>query len=92
MALGFSSFEGIGDVLLAEFFEMCKGLEVAIEQGHTRVCLESDSVSALEAVAHRSPIDGPFYDSVLSHINALKRKLVEVSFQHIPRQLNYPVD
>ncbi|KAJ1385490.1 Ribonuclease H-like superfamily [Sesbania bispinosa] len=89
---GFSLFEDVGDVLLAELLAILRGLVVAQSMGLPCIVCESDSSSAVELLSNIRLVDGVCYAEVLSRIKTMINHFDHVSFRHISRRINGPAD
>ncbi|KAJ1437894.1 Ribonuclease H-like superfamily [Sesbania bispinosa] len=87
---GFSSFEDVGDILLAELLAILRGLQVAHSLGLQFIVCESDSISAVDLISNHHLVDGGFYVEALSRIRAMQCYFAQVVFRTISRSINVP--
>jgi ribonuclease HI len=86
--------EGIGVATnnVAEYRAAIRGLEMARDLGAERVILRSDSRLLIEQLAGRFRVRNPTLVRLHEEARALARDFVEVTFEHVPRELNQRAD
>lgn len=84
--VGFSAFEGPGDVLLAELIAIKKGLNLAWDEGYRRIWCESDSFEAINIIEDTHRRKYHKYACVIEDILSLLRRNWHVKIKHVFRE------
>jgi ribonuclease HI len=86
--------EGIGVATnnVAEYRAAIRGLELARELAARRVILRSDSRLLIEQLAGRFRVKNPTLIRLHQEARALAKGFADVSFEHVPRELNRRAD
>lgn len=72
--VGFSSFDGVGDVLLAELTVIKHGLQLAWDEGFRSVVCESDSRDAISILSESSSHNTHLFASTIFDVMELLRR------------------
>lgn len=83
---GFSSFEGQGDVHMAELLGIVRGLQLAWQKGYGRVICESDCLNAVQSIVSQKTVNLHSCATLLTEIRCLLQDEWEEVVQHVPRE------
>ena len=89
---GFSSFDGVGDPLLAELFGILHGLALALDLGYKDLVCESDCLEAVTLLHSKGLHRFHRHASILAAIMMLMERGVSVEFVHVVREVNACAD
>jgi ribonuclease H / adenosylcobalamin/alpha-ribazole phosphatase len=86
--------EGIGIATnnVAEYRAALEGLRTAADLGATRVLVRSDSRLLVEQLSGRFRVKNPTLIKLHGEVRSLLSRFEDVSFEHVPRELNRDAD
>jgi ribonuclease HI len=77
---------------VAEYYALIIGLEKAIELNITDLIVKGDSLLVINQVNQKFKINSKHLLELYNQVILLKKKFNNISFQHIPRNLNKRAD
>lgn len=90
--VGFASFEGIGEVFLAELIAVIRGLKLAWQKGVRKLLCYFDCMEVVEMLSENRSHNLYSYAAYLSEAKNLLHQEWEVSLHHKPREQKLSAD